>query len=112
MAEVTSREIYQGYVVAGINCESGFEEVEFSNTQTVTKNSHLGSIDEMLLKRELIRRTIEIHLQKELRYIKRGIKILSLFFIDEVAKYRDYNSPDQKGVYAKIFEEEYSRLIE
>lgn len=112
LAEVTSREIYQGYVVAGINCESGFEEVEFSNTQTVTKNSHLGSIDEMLLKRELIRRTIEIHLQKELRYIKRGIKILSLFFIDEVAKYRDYNSPDQKGVYAKIFEEEYSRLIE
>lgn len=43
LAEVTSREIYQGYVVAGINCESGFEEVEFSNTQTVTK-THISEV--------------------------------------------------------------------
>ncbi len=59
-----------------------------------------------------IRRTIEIHLDKELRYLDKGIKVLSLFFIDEVKKYRDYDQPDQKGIYAKMFEEIYNELIE
>ncbi|MDW1500287.1 hypothetical protein [Vibrio sp. YT-19(2023)] len=41
----------------------------------------------------------------------KGIKVLSLFFIDEVAKYRDYYQPDEKGEYARIFEEEYQLLV-
>ena len=66
----------------------------------------------MTFKREQIKRTIEIHLEKEKRYLSRGIKVLSLFFIDEVAKYRDYEQEDGKGIYAKMFEELYAELIE
>lgn len=54
---------------------------------------------------------IKSHLDKELHYIKQGIKVLSLFFIDEVAKYRDYSREDEKGDYQIWFEEEYKKLI-
>ena len=69
-------------------------------------------MDEMTFKREQIKRTIEIHLEKEKRYLSRGIKVLSLFFIDEVAKYRDYEQEDGKGIYARMFEELYAELIQ
>lgn len=69
----------------------------------------IGDIDENLIKRMQIRRTIETHLNKELRYTEKGIKVLSLFFIDEVKKYR---TPEGgKGVYAQMFEELYTELI-
>lgn len=109
---ITGRDIYSGYVVSGIDCEAGYEAVEFINTERVTVANPLGSIDDALFKKEQIRRTIEIHLDKELRYLDKGIKVLSLFFIDEVKKYRDYDQPDQKGIYAKMFEEIYNELIE
>lgn len=109
---VTGRELYAGYVVSGIDCEDGYESVEFINTERVTKAMPLGCMDDTLFKKEQIRRTIEIHLDKELRYLDKGIKVLSLFFIDEVKKYRDYDQPDQKGIYAKMFEEIYNELIE
>src|SRR5699024_9674769 len=58
------------------------------------------------------KRTIEAHLDKERLYISKGIKVLSLFFIDEVAKYRVYdNEGDSRGEYAKMFEECYDELI-
>ena len=53
-----------------------------------------------------------MHLNKEKHYLKQGIKVLSLFFIDEVSKYRDYEREDQKGDYQRWFEEEYTKLIE
>ncbi len=109
---VTGRDLYNGYVVSGIDCEEGYEAVEFINTERVTKSISLGSVDDVLLKKEQIKRTIEIHLDKELRYLDKGIKVLSLFFIDEVKKYRDYDAEDQKGIYAKMFEEIYNELIE
>ena len=64
------------------------------------------------LEREMIRRTIKEHLDKEKRLWPQGIKVLSLFFIDEVAKYRQYDADGNpvKGEYARIFEEEYRRL--
>ena len=107
----TGRSIYEGYVVAGINAMEGFEEIEFTNTEFLALGKVIGDIDEMTKKREMIKRTIESHLDKERIHIKKGIKVLSLFFIDEVAKYRDYEADDQKGIYAKIFEECYNELI-
>jgi type III restriction enzyme len=55
-------------------------------------------------------KTIKTHLDKEKQLFAQGIKVLSLFFIDEVAKYRDYDQPDEKGEYARVFEEEYVLL--
>ncbi|MDD4211579.1 MAG: DEAD/DEAH box helicase family protein, partial [Clostridia bacterium] len=108
---VTKREIYQEYVISGIECAEGFESIEFTNTEFLSLGQSIGDIDEMTKKREQIKRTIEAHLDKERLYIKKGIKVLSLFFIDEVARYRDYESVDGKGIYAKMFEECYNELI-
>ena len=69
----------------------------------------IGDADEQVVKRAQIRRTIETHLEKELRYTKKGIKVLSLFFIDEVKKYRGEDGG--KGIYARMFEELYTELL-
>lgn len=70
-----------------------------------------GDVDPLAIQREMIRRTIKEHLEKELRLRPKGIKVLSLFFIDEVERYRKYDDEGSpvKGVYAQIFEEEYTR---
>jgi type III restriction enzyme len=71
-----------------------------------------GDVDAMAVQRQMIHRTIKEHLDKEKRLRPQGIKVLSLFFIDAVEKYRQYD-PDGnpvKGEYACIFEEEYRRL--
>ena len=62
------------------------------------------------IRRIQIRETIKAHLDKEKQLFAQGIKVLSLFFIDEVVKYRDYAQPDEKGEYARVFEEEYELL--
>lgn len=103
------RELYEGYTVTGIDCTPGFECIEFGNTETVQLGKAIGSVDEDAIKRAQIRRTIETHLEKELRYYDMGIKVLSLFFIDEVAKYR--TAEGEKGLYAKMFEECYEELM-
>lgn len=104
------RELYDGYSLEGIDCTPGSEYVEFANTETVKLGKAIGSVDENILKRAQIRRTIEAHFDKELRYLDKGIKVLSLFFIDEVAKYRTVEG--EKGIYAKMFEECYLELLE
>ena len=112
LAVITGRDIYEGYIVAGINALEGFEEIEFTNTESLMLGQSIGDIDESVKKREMIKRTIEAHLDKERMYIQKGIKVLSLFFIDEVAKYRVYdNEESDKGEYAKMFEECYEELI-
>lgn len=103
------RELYDGYAIAGIDCTPGFECIEFSNTETVMLGKSIGSIDENIIKEAQIKKTIRIHLDKELRYLDHGIKVLSLFFIDEVMKYR---TPEgEKGPYAEMFERCYNELI-
>ncbi|MBO4897472.1 MAG: DEAD/DEAH box helicase family protein [Clostridia bacterium] len=103
------RELYEGYQIAGIDCTPGFESIEFSNTETVAIGKAIGAIDENIIKEAQIKRTIRAHLDKELRYRDKGIKVLSLFFIDEVKKYR---LPDgAKGIYAEMFERCYNELI-
>lgn len=70
-----------------------------------------GDVSEDVLRRIQIRETIASHLEKEEENFAKGIKTLSLFFIDEVVKYRDYSKEDEKGVYARIFEEEYEQAV-
>ena len=103
------RELYEGYTVAGIDCTPGLEGVEFGNTEFLNLGRTIGGIDENIVKRTQIRRTIEAHFDKELRFTEKGIKVLSLFFMDEVKKYR---TPDGgKGPYAEMFEECYHELL-
>lgn len=104
-----NRELYEGYSVAGIDCTPGAESVEFSNTEYVALGKAIGAVDENIIKEAQIRRTIQTHLDKELRYTEKGIKVLSLFFIDEVKKYR--SADGEKGIYAKMFEKCYEELI-
>ena len=103
------RDLYQDYVIEGIDCTKGFECIEFSNSETVQLGKTIGGIDENIMKKAQIYRTIEAHLDKELRYYDKGIKVLSLFFIDEVKKYR--TETGEKGIYAQMFEECYRELI-
>ena len=104
------RELYEGYTVAGIDCTPDFEHIEFGNTQEVKLGRAIGDVDENIIKKAQIRRTIETHLDKELRYLEKGIKVLSLFFIDKVDKYR--HEDGTPGIYAAMFEECYQELIE
>jgi len=103
------REFYEGYVIHSIDCTPDKERLEFTNQEVVELGKAIGEVDENLVKRAQIRRTIETHLDKELRYLDKGIKVLSLFFIDEVKKYRAENG--EKGIYAEMFEECYNDLI-
>lgn len=103
------RELYEGYSIAGIDCTPGYEHVEFGNTEEVALGKAIGDVDENIVKRAQIRRTIEAHLDKELRYADKGIKVLSLFFIDKVEKYR--HEDGTPGIYAKMFEECYLELL-
>lgn len=100
------------HTVDNIDCFKGEESVSFSNGEYLNIGEVTGDVDDTVIKRAQIRQTIELHLNKELHYIKKGIKVLSLFFIDEVAKYRNYDRKDEKGDYQIWFEEEYSRLIQ
>jgi type III restriction enzyme len=103
------RDLYSGYTVAGIDCTPGREAIEFDDGQILILGKAFGDVDENIIKRAQIRRTIEAHLEKELRYTEKGIKVLSLFFIDEVAKYR--TAEGEPGVYATMFEECYTELL-
>lgn len=114
LAQVTNRELYDGFIVDEIYCEKGKEYISFtSNDILIGKGEAYGDIDHDELKRVQIRKTIEEHLNKELKLTKEGIKVLSLFFIDKVANYRYYDEDGnaQKGKYAIMFEEEFKKLM-
>jgi type III restriction enzyme len=102
------RNVYKDYAVAEIECEEGREYIKFANGDYLYLGKSQGDIDENLLKKAQIRRTIEEHFDKELALTERGIKVLSLFFIDEVGKYRAIDG--EKGIYATMFEECYEEL--
>jgi len=108
------RNIYSGYIINDIYCEEGAEYIDFTSKPEILElGQAIGGVDEDERKRLQIRKTIEEHLEKELRLTKKGIKVLSLFFIDKVANYRWYDEEGnaQQGKYALIFEEEYNKLI-
>lgn len=100
---------YKGYVVADINANT--DTLEFTNGIILKAGDAYGDVDESVRRRIQIRETIKAHLDKEEQLFNQGIKVLSLFFIDEVVKYRDYEAEDNKGEYATIFEEEYLEQV-
>ena len=113
-AKLGNRDIYEGYIVNEIYCEKDNEYVDFtSNNDILYIGKAIGDIDDLVIKEQQIRKTIEEHLDKELILNPKGIKVLSLFFIDRVANYRYYDEEGkpQKGVYAKLFEKHYNDLI-
>jgi type III restriction enzyme len=108
------RDVYDGYIIEDIYCEEGNEYVSFTSRPDIVRlGEKIGDVNDDDFKRLQIRRTIEEHLDKELRLRPQGIKVLSLFFVDKVANYRDYDEEGnpQPGKYAQMFEEEYSQLI-
>jgi len=100
---------YRGYVVADINANT--DTLSFTNGVDLFVGEADGDVNEAALRRIQIREAIKAHFDKEQALFLQGIKVLTLFFIDEVAKYRDYAAADEKGDYARIFEEEYSQYL-
>ena len=105
------RDMYDGYVVAGFDARAGAQVVYFSNSEEVRQGVAIGGVDENVIKEAQIRRTIQTHLDKELVLLEQGVKVLSLFFIDEVAKYRT-SKEGEPGIYAEMFERCYNELID
>ena len=115
LEQTTGRAIYRNCRVGEIRVEKGSEFIELrvpGGEQYLRSGEAWGDVDALLLQREMIRRTIREHLDKEKRLRPHGIKVLSLFFIDAVDRYRRYDEDDNptKGDYALMFEEEYRRL--
>jgi len=115
LEQVTSRAIYRDCRIGEIRVGNGNELVEVKvpgGEHWLKPGQAIGDVDDDALKRQMIRRTIKEHLDKEKRLRPQGIKVLSLFFIDVVGHYRSYsaNGQPQKGKYAIMFEEEYRRL--
>jgi len=96
-----------GYEVAEINAEPGSEYIRFANGRTLRLGEEIGGLRDDVWRAQ-IKHTIKRHLEKELAIKDRGIKVLSLFFIDRVANYRDYDAQGNpvKGKFAEAFEEE------
>ena len=100
-----------GFVISEINPFNN--TVTFINGEVLELGIAAGDVSENDIRRIQIRETIKSHFEKEEELFNRGIKVLSLFFIDEVAKYRQYNEDGEEinGLYGKIFEEEYIRIV-
>lgn len=97
---------YRGFTVSEIDARD--DTVHFTNGQVLSAGQATGDVTERDIRRIQIRETISAHFKREQQLFARGIKVLSLFFIDEVVKYRDYSQDDDKGDYARVFEEEYA----
>ena len=95
-----------------VNIDARDDSIEFENGIILRAGEVQGDITEEQLRRIQIRETINAHLDKERSLYTLGIKTLSLFFIDEVVKYRDYSQVDEKGDYARVFEEEYQNAVD
>ena len=110
-AESGDLEAYQnGYIIERIDGAKGC--IRLSSGQEIYEGQAIGAITEDILRRIQIRTTIQKHFEREQQLYKQGIKVLSLFFIDAVEKYRIYEAGGEtrKGRWAEIFEEEYSSV--
>lgn len=104
------REIYKnGYIINGIDVSANL--IELSNGETVFMGDTLGGLSDEVMKVQ-IRKTVEEHFIKERNLKSKGIKVLSLFFVDRVSNYRDYDSAatPQKGKFAEWFEEIFKEI--
>jgi type III restriction enzyme len=115
LEQTTGRVIYRDCRVGEIRVAKGDEFMELrypGGEQYLRLGQAYGDVEPLAVQRQMIQRTIKEHLDKEKRLRLRGVKVLSLFFIDAVEKYRSYDEGGNqvKGDYALIFEEEYRRL--
>ena len=115
LEQTTGRAVYRNCRIGEIRVDRGSEFIELrvpGGEQYLRPGEAWGDIDALALQREMIRRTIREHLDKEKRLRPQRIKVLSLFFIDAVDRYRGYDEDGNpaKGDYALMFEEEYRRL--
>ncbi|MDE2121167.1 MAG: DEAD/DEAH box helicase family protein, partial [Betaproteobacteria bacterium] len=114
LEQLAKRAVYADFRVGEINTAKGEEFMELrypgGEVYLALGQAH-GEVDALAVQREMIRRTIKEHLEKEKLLRPRDIKVLSLFFIESVARYRQYDKDGNpvKGDYARIFEEEYRR---
>ena len=104
-------EQYKGFTISEIDPFRG--AVTFTNGEVIYTGDVVGDVSEKDMRRIQIRETILSHFEKEEKLFNLGIKTLSLFFIDEVAKYRQYdeNGDEVLGEYGKMFEEEYISVL-
>ena len=115
LEQTTGRAVYSDCLIGEIRVERGNEFMELrvpGGEHYLRPGETWGDVDALAVQREMIRRTIREHLDKEKRLRPQGIKVLSLFFIDAVNRYRGYDEDGNpvKGDYALMFEEEYRRL--
>ncbi|MFN3588496.1 MAG: type III restriction-modification system endonuclease [Spirosomataceae bacterium] len=111
--QITRLDQYDSYIVRDIYTDTDSESIDFTNDVSIRLNMSIGGTDDLAIKRAQIAKTIEEHLNKELILNPKGIKVLSLFFIDRVSNYREYDEDGNvsNGIYARIFEEEYKKII-
>jgi type III restriction enzyme len=104
-------EYKDGYTILSIHGENS--SIKFINGKTLFAGDVIGVVSDEQLRRIQIRETIISHIERERRLFSRGIKVLSLFFIDEVSKYKTYedNGTPHGGIYAQVFEEEYKHIL-
>ena len=104
------------YRVIGLNAKDGYGRLDFENGQSLVPGQAAGNVSETELRRIQIREAVKAHLDKEKLLFLRGIKVLTLFFIDEVKKYRVYadnqDATGLQGEYAAMFEEEYAKAVD
>lgn len=115
LEQTTHRAMYADYRIGEIKAgkSDAFVELRYPGGEKfLSVGEAHGDVEPLAIQREMIRRTIKEHLDKEKRLRPQGIKVLSLFFIDSVSKYRQYDTDGNpvKGEYALIFEEEYRRI--
>lgn len=114
LADITGRELYRELTVDGVSAVPADKYIAFTDNTRLNAGETTGAeISEPERARQMIRQTIRQHLRKELDFRTHGraIKVLSLFFVDSVAKYRTYeNGEERPGAYARIFEEEYAKV--
>ena len=102
-------EAYKGLFIRDVDANRDI--IELSNGDIIGAGEVTADVAEDQKRRIQIREVIRAHLDKERELFAQGIKTLSLFFIDEVAKYRDYDREDTLGEYARVFEEEYDAVL-
>lgn len=108
IAEQTNRRGYDGYIVTNICAEEGLEHVEFANGTTLQLGETAGGMGEETLKMQSFQ-AVEEHFKKVRRFKEKGIKVLSLFFVDRVANYRSYDDEGNRrnGIFADWLEKAY-----
>jgi type III restriction enzyme len=111
ISQQTNRPGYDGFIVTNICAERGLEHVEFANGKLLSLQQSEGGMGDEIIKAQ-IRQAVEEHFKKERRFKDRGIKVLSLFFVDRVANYRWYDEDGKphKGKLAEWFEEFFDEI--